>query len=198
MRVDGSCINDWDYILTIPKRYAWIAIRSGFDHQGFMRPKPLTTLLSTIHDREAPSTEPICMTRSQPSTAGSMTRILNITILISSLKPAIHGSDQFGWTGTRYLITVVHFGSHLLPPDSARRWCPLHPRTMPLPPPQIPSPAIELHPRTTLYEAELKASIEGATIPRRRALENADYNAPQPGSVWEDVAKYPASSDCLG
>lgn len=41
---------------------------------------------------------------------------------------------------------------------------------MPLPPPQIPSPAIELHPRTTLYEAELKASIEGATIPRRRAL----------------------------
>jgi hypothetical protein len=122
MRVDGSCINDWDYILTIPKRYAWIAIRSGFDHQGFMRPKPLTTLLSTIHDREAPPTEPICMTRSQPSTAGSMTRILNITILISSLKPAIHGSDQSGWTGTRYLITVVHFGfKATVSPSSSRQ-----------------------------------------------------------------------------
>jgi hypothetical protein len=53
IRVDGSCINGWDYILTIPKRYALIAIRSGSDHQGFMRPKPLTTLRSTIHDREA-------------------------------------------------------------------------------------------------------------------------------------------------
>jgi hypothetical protein len=55
---------------------------------------------------------------------------------------------------------------HLHPPDSAQRRCPL-------PPPQMPSPAIELHPGTALYEAELKEIKEGGTIPtmaRRRAL----------------------------
>lgn len=103
----------------------------GIRPPGFYETKPLTTLRSTIHDREAPPTEPICMTRSQPSTAGSMTRILNITILISSLKPTIHGSDQSGRTGTQYLITVVHFGlKATVSPSSSRQ----RPTTVPIAP----------------------------------------------------------------
>jgi hypothetical protein len=78
---------------------------------------------------------------------------------------------------------------HLHRPDSAQRRCPL-------PPPQMPSSSIELHPGTTLYEAKLKEITEGGTIPtmaRRRALsaEGRAHGGPWHSDEQSSVAHAP-------